>query len=204
MFGVGASRPRRRGGRVRLQRTPTRIHIDAVPEAVRVNSGMTCTVVVESPACEWAIPSPIRRGFARWRQPTERKAKVQAMRDDSMQRLPWPHHSQSKGNEDSRLPRASTNIREGFHASGCDMSDGRPLFAFAFRDGKCQAPSTFVEVDAAARNADLLWVHLDLSDAAALSWLHCRPWPPDVVELVAVPIQRQALRHDRSDIRPSA
>ena len=95
---------------MRLQRTPTHIHIDAVSETVRINSGMTCTVVVESPAREWAIPSPIRRGFARWRQPTERKAKVQAMREDSMQRLPWPHHSQSKGNEDSRLPRAPSHL----------------------------------------------------------------------------------------------
>jgi len=35
--------------------------------------------------------------------------------------------------------------------------------------------------------------HLDLSDAAAQAWLRRRPWPPDVVEMVAAPIQRGRL-----------
>jgi multidrug resistance efflux pump len=52
---------------VRLaQRIPTRIHIDDVPEGVRISSGMTCTVVVAAPAREWAIPSLIRSSFARF------------------------------------------------------------------------------------------------------------------------------------------
>jgi multidrug resistance efflux pump len=59
---------------VRLaQRIPTRIHIDAVPEGVRISAGMTCTVVVEAPAREWAIPSLIRSGLARWAPAAEPK-----------------------------------------------------------------------------------------------------------------------------------
>ncbi len=51
---------------VRLaQRIPVRIHIDEVPEGVRISAGMTCTVVVAAPAREWAITSLIRDGFAR-------------------------------------------------------------------------------------------------------------------------------------------
>jgi multidrug resistance efflux pump len=51
---------------VRLaQRIPTRIHIDEVPENVRISAGMTCTVVVATPGREWAITSLIRNGFVR-------------------------------------------------------------------------------------------------------------------------------------------
>jgi len=51
---------------VRLaQRIPARIHIDDVPENVRISAGMTCTVVVAAPAREWAITSLIKSGFAR-------------------------------------------------------------------------------------------------------------------------------------------
>jgi multidrug resistance efflux pump len=58
---------------VRLaQRIPVRIHIDDVPEGVRISSGMTSTVVVAAPVREWAITflirttvSRIRNGFAR-------------------------------------------------------------------------------------------------------------------------------------------
>jgi hypothetical protein len=50
---------------VRLaQRIPVRIHIEDVPENVRISAGMTCTAVVEAPAREWAITSLIRNGFA--------------------------------------------------------------------------------------------------------------------------------------------
>ena len=50
---------------VRLaQRIPVRIHIDDVPENVRISSGMTCTVVVAAPAREWAITSLFRNGLA--------------------------------------------------------------------------------------------------------------------------------------------
>jgi multidrug resistance efflux pump len=50
---------------VRLaQRIPVRIHIDAVPDGVRISSGMTCTVVVATPTREWAIMSLIRNSFA--------------------------------------------------------------------------------------------------------------------------------------------
>jgi len=73
------------------------------------------------------------------------------------------------------------------------MSNGGPQFAFAFRDGSWQAPSDFVEVDAAAAKAEFLWVHLDLGDAAAQAWLRARPWPADVIEIVAAPIQRGKL-----------
>jgi len=73
------------------------------------------------------------------------------------------------------------------------MNDGRPLFAFAFRGGLWQAPGDLAEVDAAASNADFVWVHLDLDDAASQAWLRRRPWPPDVVETVATPIQRGRL-----------
>jgi multidrug resistance efflux pump len=51
---------------VRLaQRIPVRIHIDQVPENVRISSGMTCTVVVAGAPREWAIMSLLRDGFAR-------------------------------------------------------------------------------------------------------------------------------------------
>jgi len=73
------------------------------------------------------------------------------------------------------------------------MSDGRPLFAFAFRGGLWQAPKDLPESDVAASNADFVWVHLDLRDAAAQAWLRRRPWPPDVIEAAAAPIQRGRL-----------
>jgi zinc transporter len=73
------------------------------------------------------------------------------------------------------------------------MSDGRPLFAFAFRGALWQAPSDLAETDVAASNADFVWVHLDLRDAAAQAWLRRRPWPTDVIEAVAAPIQRGRL-----------
>ena len=47
---------------VRLaQRIPVRIHIDDVPEAVLISSGMTCTVVVEAPPRQWVILAALRR-----------------------------------------------------------------------------------------------------------------------------------------------
>ena len=75
---------------------------------------------------------------------------------------------------------------------GQSVSDGRPQFAFAFRSGLGQAVRDFVEA-AAAGDADFVWVHLDLADAAAQAWLSRRPWPADVVETVAAPIQRGGL-----------
>ena len=40
---------------VRLaQRIPIRIHIDEIPDNVRIRAGMTCTVIVPTPAHEWA------------------------------------------------------------------------------------------------------------------------------------------------------
>ena len=75
---------------------------------------------------------------------------------------------------------------------GQSVSDGRPQFAFAFRGGLGQAVRDFVEA-AAAGDADFVWVHLDLADAAAQAWLSRRPWPADVVETVAAPIQRGGL-----------
>jgi zinc transporter len=73
------------------------------------------------------------------------------------------------------------------------MSDGGPSFAFAFRNGLGQALHDRAEADVAAGNADFVWVHLDLRDAAAQAWLCRRPWPPEVVETVAAPIQRGRL-----------
>ena len=73
------------------------------------------------------------------------------------------------------------------------MSDGRPLFAFAFRSGEWRAPNTLAEVDAAVDGTDFIWVHLNLADTAAQAWLHRRPWPPDVVEMIAAPVQRGKL-----------
>jgi zinc transporter len=75
----------------------------------------------------------------------------------------------------------------------CHAKYGCPLFAFAFRSGLGQSLHDLAEADVAAGNADFVWVHLDLSDAAAQAWLRRRPWPPDVVEMVAVPIQRGRL-----------
>ena len=50
---------------VRLaQRIPVRIHIDNVPDNVRISAGMTCTVVVAAPPREWAITLLIRNAFA--------------------------------------------------------------------------------------------------------------------------------------------
>jgi zinc transporter len=67
------------------------------------------------------------------------------------------------------------------------------MFAFAFRGGLLQAPKDLAEVDVAAGDADFVWVHLDLDDAAAQAWLHRRPWPPGVIEMAAAPIQRGKL-----------
>jgi hypothetical protein len=73
------------------------------------------------------------------------------------------------------------------------MSDTRSSFAFAFRGGLSQARSALSEIDVAAGNADFVWVHLDLGDATAQAWLRGRPWPRDVIEMVAAPIQRGRL-----------
>ena len=71
-------------------------------------------------------------------------------------------------------------------------TNGSSLFAFAFHGGRGQALQDFAEADAAG-NADFVWVHLDLRDAAAQAWLRRRPWPPEIVEMVAAPIQRGRL-----------
>ena len=73
------------------------------------------------------------------------------------------------------------------------VSDCRPVFAFAFRNGLGRALRDLAEADVTMGNADFVWVHLDLSDAAAQSWLSRCPWPPDVIEIVAAPIQRGRL-----------
>jgi zinc transporter len=70
------------------------------------------------------------------------------------------------------------------------MNGNHPLFAFAFRGGLWQTPSNLAEVDTAVQNTDFVWVHLNLSDDRAQAWLRCRPWPPDVIEMVSAPIQR--------------
>lgn len=50
---------------VRLaQRIPVRIRIDEVPDSVRISSGMTCTVVLPTPARELAVVSLIKEAFA--------------------------------------------------------------------------------------------------------------------------------------------
>jgi hypothetical protein len=49
----------------------------------------------------------------------------------------------------------------------CRAKHGCPLIAFAFRGGLGQSLHDFAEADVAAGNADFVWVHLDLSDAAA-------------------------------------
>jgi zinc transporter len=69
------------------------------------------------------------------------------------------------------------------------MSDGGPSFAFVFRGGLGQPLHDLADADAAAGKADFVWVHLDLRDAGAQAWLSRRPWPRDVVEAVAAPIQ---------------
>jgi zinc transporter len=83
-----------------------------------------------------------------------------------------------------------------YRALGCSLqnvSDGRPLFAFEFRRGLGYALRDFAEADAARDNVDFVWVHLDLSDATAQTWLQRRPWPADVIEMVTAPIQRGRL-----------
>jgi len=70
------------------------------------------------------------------------------------------------------------------------MTDDNPSFeAFVFRGGLGQPLHDLAEADVAAGYADFVWVHLDLRDAAAQAWLSRRPWPRDVVEAVAAPIQ---------------
>ena len=69
------------------------------------------------------------------------------------------------------------------------MSDGGPSFAFVFRGRLGQPLHDLAEADAAAGKADFVWVHLDLRDAGAQAWLSRRPWPRDVVEALAAPIQ---------------
>src|SRR5258708_1375269 len=59
---------------VRLaQRMPAPIHIDDVPDNVRISAGMTCTVVVAAPAREWVITSLIKSAFARPASPGENR-----------------------------------------------------------------------------------------------------------------------------------
>jgi len=73
------------------------------------------------------------------------------------------------------------------------MSEGRPQFAFAFRSGLGQPLGDLADTDVTAGTADFIWVHLDLGDGAAQAWLGRRPWPPEVLETVAAPIQRGRL-----------
>ncbi len=50
---------------VRLaQRIPVRIHIDDIPQGVRISAGMTCTVVAPKAPREWAVVSLIEDFFA--------------------------------------------------------------------------------------------------------------------------------------------
>jgi hypothetical protein len=73
------------------------------------------------------------------------------------------------------------------------MTDDHPLFAFAFRGGRGRALCELEGFDVATSDVDFMWVHLDLRDVAAQAWLRARPWPPDVIETVAAPIQRGRL-----------
>jgi zinc transporter len=68
---------------------------------------------------------------------------------------------------------------------------GRPLFAFAFRAGLGQTLHALAESEAG--DADFVWVHLDLGNAAAQAWLRRRPWPPETVDTVVEPVQRGRL-----------
>jgi zinc transporter len=73
------------------------------------------------------------------------------------------------------------------------VKGGHMLFGFAFRGGRGRALRDLEEFDVAAGDVDFMWVHLDLRDVAAQAWLRGRPWPPDVIETVAAPIQRGRL-----------
>ena len=73
------------------------------------------------------------------------------------------------------------------------MSGGRPFFAFAFHNGLGQSIGDYADADIAAGTAYFVWLHLDLGDQASQVWLSGRPWPADVVQLVAAPIQRGRL-----------
>jgi len=77
--------------------------------------------------------------------------------------------------------------------SSQSMNARYPLFAFAFHGGLGQPLRDFAEAGLAMGDADFVWVHLDLDDAATQAWLRDRPWPPDVVQMVAAPIQRGKL-----------
>ena len=79
------------------------------------------------------------------------------------------------------------------HRTVQGATDGHPLFAFAFRGGRGRALRELEEFDVATSDVDFVWVHLDLRDVAAQAWLRARPWPPDVIETVAAPIQRGRL-----------
>jgi len=82
---------------------------------------------------------------------------------------------------------SSTTVEVPSHSNGC------PLFAFAFRGGLVEALRDFAQAEIEARNADFVWVHLDLREAAAQAWLRRRPWPPEIIEMVVAPIQRGRL-----------
>jgi len=73
------------------------------------------------------------------------------------------------------------------------LSNDCLLFAFAFRGGLVEALRDFAQAEIEARNADFVWVHLDLREAAAQAWLRRRPWPPEIIEMVVAPIQRGRL-----------
>jgi len=55
------------------------------------------------------------------------------------------------------------------------LSNDCLLFAFAFRGGLVEALRDFAQAEIEARNADFVWVHLDLREAAAQAWLRRRP-----------------------------
>jgi zinc transporter len=88
-----------------------------------------------------------------------------------------------------------TTVSSSVHSEGGSrrMSDGHPLFGFAFRDGVGQALQDLADADVATDNADFIWLHLDLRDATAQAWLHRCPWPSEVIEMAAAPMQRGRL-----------
>jgi hypothetical protein len=55
------------------------------------------------------------------------------------------------------------------------LSNDRPLFAFAFRGGLVEVLHDFAEAEITACNGDFVWVHLDLRNTAAQTWLRQRP-----------------------------
>lgn len=69
----------------------------------------------------------------------------------------------------------------------------KPIFAFAFRDGRGDPLPDLATVDEATLDEGFVWAHIDLGDPVSHAWLLRQPVAAEVLSVVGEPIQRGRL-----------